>query len=211
MVTFALELTTPSIAPHLIALLVPIAQDTADLVFVPRYRRLPKLPEDEIDGTACMSLLHLAAQGCMADQKDIILFWQLMRPDFIQCTLSPNQVRMDFEIMLRLLSTSVMKDSFGSIGPFEYLLHKTQTRDILSRLMHFIAEIPLLPMTGEKFDAEVLSKERVQILQLMTGMLRSPYAGREIATHSEMIGQLVSLLSNELDLLYDYKAGYENR
>jgi hypothetical protein len=211
MVTFALEVTTPSIASQLIANLVPIAQDTADLVFVPRYKRSPKLPEAEIDGTACMSLLYLAAQGCMSDQKDIVLFWELMRPDFIQCTLSPNQVRTDFEIMLRLLSTSVMKDSFGSIGPFEYLLHKTQTRDILSRLMHFIAEIPLLPMTGEKFDPEVLSNERIQILQLMTAMLRSPYAGREVAAHPQMIGELVSLLSNELDLLYDYKAGYENK
>lgn len=211
MVTFALKLTTPSIAPRLISSLVPIAQDTADLVFVPRYKRSPKLPDTEIDGTACMSLLHLVAQGCMSDRKDIVIFWELMRPDFIQCTLSPNQVRSDFRIMLRLLSTSVMRESFGSIGPFEYLLHKTQTRDILSRLMHFIAEVPLLPLTGEKFDSVVLSKERIQILQLLTAMLRSPYAGREIALHPQMIGELVGLLSDELDVLYDYKSGYENR
>lgn len=211
MIIFALELTTPSIAPQLLQSLVPIAQDTADLVFVPRYKRSPKLPDTEIDGSACMSLLHLVVQGCMANRQDIIVFWQLMRPDFIQCTLSPNQVRADFEIMLRLLSTSVMRESFGSIGPFEYLLHKTQTKDILSRLMHFIAEVPLLPLTGEKFDSVVLSKERIQILQLLTGMLRSPYAGREIALHSQLIGQLVGLLSNELDVLYDYKSGYEKR
>jgi hypothetical protein len=77
--------------------------------------------------------------------------------------------------------------------------------------MHFIAEVPLMPLTGERFTAEVLSKERIKILQLMTAMLHSSHAGREIAAHPQMIGELVSLLSNELDLLYDYNSGYDDR
>jgi hypothetical protein len=199
MMTFILELETPSLATKVIDSLVPVVVDTADLVFTPRFKFMT-VP-DHIDGTACMSLLYLVALGCMSAPEEIIRFWRKIPTVFLQCVLSPNQLRVDFEIMLKLLSTSVMKDSFAS-----YQAYPFQTRHILDRLMHrFIAEVPISPITKEKFDASTIFKERWQILELLVAMTRSPYTGREIAIHPEMIGGYIRLLSDALDDLYDYK------
>ena len=51
----------------------------------------------------------------------------------------------------------------------------------------------------------------LEIVSLMTGMTRSPYAGNALASHPTAIGRLISLISDELDGLYDHKSGREDR
>ncbi len=204
MLTFILEMITPSIASEIIKDLVPVAVTFAESAFEPRFRQRWSDIPDHVDTTACLNLLYLAALECMSVPEQINLFWASFDYIIIQTVLSATQLRPDFEIMLKLLSTSVRKDGFGAIHPKE--TYEFQTRHILDRLMHrFIAEIPVWPMTGEKFDAATILSERYQIVQLLVSMTRSTYTGREIAVHPEMIGGIVCLLSDTLDDLYDYK------
>ncbi len=209
MLTFALQMKTSSVAPHIIDSLLPVAQLTADLVAIPRFSKNPTPHDKHIDVSACMSIIYLAALGCMSSQEHITRFWKLMRWDFVLMMLSTNQAKADYETMLHLLSTSVMRDTIGTI-PGDHTPN-SQTGYILDRLTYPLNEVPLLPMSTEKYDLTTISNLRIQILQLMTSMTRSPYASKAIATHNHAIGRLVCLMSDELDVLYDFKSGHEER
>jgi hypothetical protein len=210
MLSFALELKTSLIAPHIIDSLIPVTQLTADLVAIPRFKKLPaKEFENDIDLRVCMSILYLAAQGCTSSLEHITRFWKLFRYDFILMLLSTNQQHVDFEVMLQLLSTSVFRESFGAM-PVD-VPQDHQISWILERFSYILYEVPSLPMSNDKFDHVVLSKMRIQILQLLTSMTRSPFASKALAIHPLLISRLVNLISDELDLLYDYQPRHEER
>ncbi|EMR87235.1 putative dna repair protein rad26 protein [Botrytis cinerea BcDW1] len=210
--TFALESKTLSIVPHIIDQLIPLVQKTADLVAIPRFKSEPCDPYDkDINVSACLALTHLAALGCVPEQEHITRFWKLMRWDFVLLMLSQNQPVADFEWMLRILSTGVLKDSFGS-NPDDNPKFRASTNagHIIERLTYPLFEVPCLPMSVAKVDPDVVLKLRLEIVSLMTGMTRSPYAGNALASHPTAIGRLISLISDELDGLYDHKSGRED-
>lgn len=208
---FALELKTLSIVPHIIDQLIPLVQKTADLVAIPRFKNeLPDPYDKDIDVSACLALTHLTALGCVPEQEHITRFWKLMRWDFVLLMLSQNQPVSDFEWMLRILSTGVLKDSFGS-NPDDNPKFRASTNagHIIERLTYPLFEV--LPTSLGKVEADIVLKLRIHIILLMTGMTRSPYAGKALVSHPNAIGRLVSLISDELDSLYDHRAGREDR
>jgi hypothetical protein len=210
MLSFALELKTSLIAPHIIDSLVPVTQLTADLMAIPRFKSSSAGElEKDIDVGACMSILHLASQGCTSNLEHITRFWKLIRYDFVLLTLSTNQPQAHYEIMLQLLSTSVFRDTFGPM-PVD-ITQDRQIAYILDRFSYVLYEVPCLPMSNDKFDLVALSKLRIQILQLLTSMTRSPFASKAVAVHPLLIGRIVSLISDELDLLYDYQPRHKER
>ncbi|CAG8973689.1 hypothetical protein HYALB_00006959 [Hymenoscyphus albidus] len=209
MLTTALELKTTSIATAITDSIVPLIQLTADLVVIPRWKgHSAEQHEKYVDVSACLALLHITALGCMSEQDHIVRFWKLMRFDFVLVMLSPTHPTPDFEMMLRLLSTSVFKESFGAI--VAEASQASQVMDnILDRLTYTLFDVPPLPHTSEKMAIDVLSKLRVKVLLLLTSMTRSPFASRAMAMHPHAIGRLVSLINDEVDDLYDYKARHE--
>ena len=210
MLTLALELKTTSIAPHIMYSLVPLAQSTIDLVAIPRFRNR-KPPEDldkSIDSCTCLALLHLEALGCMSEEQHITHFWELMRWDFVFTMLSNNHTPLDYEIMLSILSTGVLRDSFGPIAQDGYELWISH---VIDRLTYPFHEIPPKPLSPEKIESSQLRKLQLQILHLMTGMTRSLYSSMALASHQNAIARLVILMSDEFDALYDYKSGHKDR
>lgn len=210
--TLALELKTSSLAPQLTDTLVPLAQRLVEPLMVERFTNSPpSQPYDTRTGsTPCLSLLYITALGCMCEYEHIVRFWRFMRFDLTMMMFTPNQLMADTELMLKLLSTSILKDRFGAPASEEGQDH-TIINNILSKLTLFLINIPLKPGSDEKFEPEVVSRLRLQILQLLTSMTRSPYASKFLATHRDVIGRLVKLISDELDELYDYKPGREAR
>jgi hypothetical protein len=210
MLSLALEMKTTLIAPYIIDTLVPLAQLTVDSVGITRFKNRPPEPfEKDVDVTACMGILYLAALGCMSEQEHITRFWKLMRWDFVLYMLSANQNEADSELLICLLSTSVMKESFGAI-PGDGS-EDVQTGYILDRLTMALNEVPTLPRCLDKMPAGALAKLRLRILHLLTSMTRSPFASRAIAMNAHTIGRLVYLISDELDVLYDFKDSHEER
>ncbi|CAL3967172.1 unnamed protein product [Diplocarpon coronariae] len=218
MLTFALELNTSSIAPHIINTLLPIAQRTTDRVAIARFNRVPH--DERIDCTACMSLLYLVAQGCMSSQEYILNFWKAMRWDLVLFMLSPNQGLTDVELMLDLLSTSIMKDSFGALIGDETMNNRPGY--IIDRISFCFTETPRnvvystnwearrKPAIGQKWDAADVSHLQIRALLLLIGMTRSPYASNALAAHQELVGKLVSLISDKIENLYDFGSGRED-
>ncbi|KAK2624468.1 hypothetical protein QTJ16_006418 [Diplocarpon rosae] len=218
MLTFALELNTSSIAPYIVDTLLPIAQRTADRVAIARFNRVTH--DERIDCTACMSLLYLTAQGCMSSQEYIVKFWKAMRWDLILFMLSPNQGLTDVELMLDLLSTSIMEDSFGASTGDETMNNRPSY--IIDRISFCFTETPRKvvyctnreapnkPVIGEKWEAADVLHLQIRALLLLIGMTRSPYASNALAAHRELVGKLVSLISDKIDALYDYGSGRED-
>lgn len=133
-----------------------------------------------------------------------------MRYDPTMLGLSPNQLMVDKELMLKFLSTSVANDSFGAPSGNE-AFDRTIINDILSKLTTYLAQTPKVPFSTEDYAPDVVANFRLQILQLMTSMTRSTYASKAMALHRDVIGRLVKLISDELNELYDYKPGRDAR
>jgi hypothetical protein len=216
MLTLALELKTLLIAPHIVDTLVPLVFPTADKVLTPRFYRDPdKHPMGDndklIDVTSCLSLLHITALGCMSDIEHITRFWRLVPLGLVLGCLSQNQLPQDFELMLKILSTSVLKDSFGPI-----IVHDSQQQDlyamyIIDRLGYPLYERPYQADSDQRMELDVVLKMRLEILPLLMGMTRSPFASAALALHPTFIARLVCLISDGLDVLYDRRSDHELR
>lgn len=203
LLTTGLKLKTSSLAPHLVDSLLPIAQRTADLIAIPRFQSQSTDKYDrDIDLSACMSLLYLVALGCMTKSQYITRFWRLMRWDFVLLMLSTNQLQVDYDLILRLVSTSVMRDNFGALPGGEQ--QQLQAGWIIDRLTYPLTEHPLEPMSMEKFDFHILGQMRLKILWLLIRITDSAYACRALLAHPHAIGRLVCLISDEIDELYDF-------
>jgi len=210
--TFALEFKTSFIAQHLIDDLVPLIQRVVEPVLVERFRDPPPAhPYDKKTGsTAGLSLLYITALGCMYDERHIVRFWRFLHFDMTMMMFTPNQQMADMVLMLKLLSTSTTKNSFGAPSGEEGQ-DRTIINNILDKLTLFLVKVPSKPQSIERYESEVVSKLRLEVLQLFTSMTRSPYASKFMVSHRDLIGRLVKLISDELDDLYDYKPGREAR
>ena len=133
-----------------------------------------------------------------------------MRYDMTIMLFHPEQLTADTELMISLLSTSVFKESFGSSTGDESqdLLVFTEIINYLTKLL---VEIPNKPQSAELIEPGVIYRLRLKALQLMTSMTRSPFSSKFIAMHRYAIGRLVKLMSDELDVLYDYKPNHQER
>lgn len=210
--TLALELRTSFIAPHLIDSVVILAQNSLDPIIVGRFKNKP--PDEPYDknttSTSCLSLLYVMALGCMCENQHIVRFWKFMHFDLTMMILTPDQLLPDTELMLKLLSTSIFRNSFGAPATDE-AENRSVVSNILDKLTWVLGEVPHKPRSTESLEPKVISKLRLQILQLMTSMTRSPFASKFMADHRDVIPRLVKLISDELDELYDYRSGSDER
>lgn len=211
MVTLAIELKTLTIAPHVVDSILPIIQRTADYVAIPRFNKHSPAPYDKyINVSDCLALMHLVALGCVPEKEHITRFWKLVRWDFILMMLSQNQLTEDFEMMLRILSTSISRDSFGAIA-LDETEQSQHTSYIIDRLSYPLFEVPYLPSSMTPMEPKVVQRLRLGILYLLIGMTRSPYSSNALALHPNAIGRIVSLIVDEMDALYDYSGTHTQR
>lgn len=204
--TFALELHTSKIAPGIVDSLVGVAASTIELVAIHRYRKLPE--EYQVDTTACMRLLYLVAQGSMSLPEDIARFWKLMRWEFVLVMISTNQREEDYSTMCKMLSSSMAKESWGPISADKIQAYDTGL--IIDHLLKQMVEVPCTP-GAERIGHDQFYRIRLHLLQLFTSMTRSPVASQALASHPKAMALFVDLVSEELDNLYAYKSGSEER
>lgn len=211
--TFCLELKTLAIAPFIIDNLVPVAQLTAEVIAIPRFNQTSYTQfEKDIDVSACLAVLHLVAQGCMNNIAHTLRFWRAIRLDFVLMILSQHQSVEDFDMMLQLLSMSIMEESIGPIAPepdAEFQLPRAGY--IIDRVSLLLINTPTVPEGSMKDNASVTADLRLQILRTLEAFCQTIWGGAAVAMHPNAIGRLVKFMSNELDALYDYRSGHKQR
>lgn len=211
LLTFALGLKTLAVAPFIIDSLLPVAQSTAELVGILRFKRESYSRfEKDIDVSACLELIYLAATGCINDREYTIRFWRLMRLDFVLMMLSQHQPIHDFHMMLQLISMSTMRDSIGPKTMDQDTQHD-QAKYIIDRISLLLVTVPSSGDGSQKHDASTILDLRLQILRTFEAFCQTSWGGEVLALHRYAVGRLVKVMSDELDAMYDYQSGYNQR
>lgn len=198
---------------------VGLAQKTADINVIPRFRRFAPPTasgakvaltiNDEVDTNECLQILCLIAAASARQQEDITRFWRLMRFDFIMMLCRNSQPVEDVHLVLKLLKSSVQGHTFAMIT--DPAKQAELEQHVLDRVTAMLIEVPKAVEGEEPFDAVEITEMRLQILCLMEKLCDKRHGGEALAKHPLAIGRFVRVMNDELNALYDHKAGHEHR
>ena len=160
-ITYAIELRSSEIPPHILEQLLPLAQETALLIANPLFRHKPPPSfASFIDVQKILELLHLVLVGCLAADTgepchhatgttSTDEFWQHMRIEFVLTMLSLRQPMKQFGIVCRMLSLSVRHTTPGAVnwkeggfGPLQEERVEDVSAGLLDRMSYLLTEVP---------------------------------------------------------------------
>jgi hypothetical protein len=224
LLSYALELNTVDVAPHVISSLIPVCATTCRLVALPRLHGDGDLSEHSdavtqrlrlnIDVVQCLSLLYLAALGCLprplgesgpADAQTE--FWRTMELEFALTMLSPKHPEADWMAMMLLLRTSAAPDSIGPIPSTTDLPSgRTKVRSpaeaaatVIDCVSSFLRDSPRWAAPGSAKETAV----RSAALGTLAVFATSPFGALHLAQSDVAIPRLVAVLCWAIDRLYD--------
>ena len=161
LITYAIELRTSEISPHILEQLLPLAQETALLIANPLFRHKPPPSFTSfIDVQKILELLHLVLVGCLAagtgepchhatGTTSTDEFWQHMGIEFVLTMLSLRQPMKQFGIVCRMLSLSVRHTTAGVVnwkeggfGPLQEEGVEDVSAGLLDRMSYLLTEVP---------------------------------------------------------------------
>lgn len=195
----------------LVDTLVEVIQHTADVNVIPRVRQQPAKLLAAVNTIDCLELLKAISTDCSAHQEDIVRFWSRMRFDFIAMLLKVVQPIKELHITLGLLRKSVLKDTFAMIVPPNDGKQEPSEMNLIDLLSRLLVETPRPAKDEEPYSVAEIAHLRLSVLSLMEEMCLNKHSSLALATSQHVIGRLVWVMNDELDTLYDYRYGHEER
>ena len=223
-VQFVIALDSSIVTSEVITNLLPVLQSSAEINGMIHFHNSPAAhqnlsqskqkakvePNQDADGTACLDLLYSVACACLYDGGKIDRFWRLMSMDFVLLFLQSCQPICDTIIMLNLLSTSILSNTFGNVCGTEED-QGTAEKYIIDRVTYLLWEIPRGDQTQQpQFRAKTVEL-RMEAMALLTTLgLSSPHPHDDpnhhgsviLANHPNALGRLFRCMYDELDALY---------
>ncbi|KAK3354055.1 hypothetical protein B0T25DRAFT_503237 [Lasiosphaeria hispida] len=234
LLSYVLQLNTVVVAPHIIASLIPVCTTTCRLVVLPRFSSvdgdISQHPDSmvrqlyqNIDVTQALSLMYLAALGCMSPPSEDselplppgfspqVQFWKTVELELVMVMLSPRHPELDWLGMLSLLWTSVLPNSIGPIpNPISsttYLdngRNETETpefvaRGMVDRVSSYLSESPHWAAPGSPKEVLV----RAAVMKTLVLFATSPFGLIHIAQSAVAIPRLTTVLCWAIDRMYD--------
>lgn len=245
LVRYTLDLNAVTVAPHIISTLIPVCTTTCRLVAQPRYNsvdgNLSAHPDNvirqlclDIDVTQCLSLLHLAALGCVAptsitDGDDSgaeaaqpqyspqVQFWRTIEPDFILMMLSPKHPERDWFGTISMLWSSVLPESVGPIPTKVSMAamgrastKRSEADDLAEVAAGVIGRVSSfltdMPGWAERGSVKEL-KVRWAALRTLVIFASSPFGAMQIAEHESALPRVVTAWAWAVDRSYDVDGG----
>ena len=177
---------------------------------IPRFQRAPMSEmNDKVDVTVCISLLHLVALSCAQHDVDIQRFWRLVRYDLILMMLRPPQPLDQILIIIDLLGTSILSSTLGSIRGNDGEAQRETEEHVLERLSALLVETLRARSENETYPRSEVAELRLEVLRLLSSIACNKHGGGAMAAHPSVIRRLVKTMSDELEALYDHRAGHE--
>ncbi|KAL8937750.1 MAG: hypothetical protein Q9211_003523 [Gyalolechia sp. 1 TL-2023] len=211
MTRYMLCITPATIAPLLVDTLVEVIQHTADVNVIPRVRRQPGNLLAAVNTIDCLELLNAILVDCSAQQENIVRFWSRMRFDFVAMILKVFQPIKELHITLGLLRKSVLKETFAMIVPLNDGKQEPSEMRLLDLLSRLLVESPKPAANEEPYGVVEIAELRLSVLSLMEEMCLNRHSSLALANSQHVIGRLVWMINDELDALYDYQYGHEER
>ena len=230
-VQFVIALDSSVITLEVIATLLPVLQSSAEINGMIHFHNSPAAhqnlnqskqrakvePNRDVDGTACLDILYSVACACLHDEEKIDRFWRLMSMDFVLLFLQSCQPICDTIIMLNLLSTSILPNTFGNVCGTEED-QATAEKYIIDRVTYLLWEVPRGDQAQQPhFRAKTLEL-RIEAMALLTTLgLSSPHPHDDpdhhgsflLANHPNALGRLFRCMYDELDALYAHGPDHE--
>ena len=205
LVKYVLITTFMKTAPDLTNNLMSLLQETADIIIIPRCQKKSPSPNRAlISSTECLEVMHLMASQISISRDESIRFWRTMRFDFIMMLLSFIHPLQELNLMIRILHSSILPNSFAMvIPPGDGKQDATEAR-VIDNLSRLLVESPR-PSQGEPSLSSIeLAELRLQILALLEEMGANDYAALVLCRHRLLLGRLVRLMNDSLAHAYSY-------
>ncbi|EEP78414.1 predicted protein [Uncinocarpus reesii 1704] len=224
-IEFILNLDTTTVAPLLVSQLVPVLQSSGFVNAVPRFTNSPvshlnygqvkRTPQTDlhpqVNGTAALELLYLAASGCCHDDRALRQFWRSVNYDFILIMLNAYQPIKEIILVLNLLSYSIFPTNFGPILPTEaeQIANENYIIDRIANLLH---EQPSADEGEPPYTTQQIITLRIEAMSFLLEIaFSSPssdpernHAGSLLATHPSALARVFRAMHDELDALYSH-------
>lgn len=212
LVNFILVLNPIKTAPDLTNDLMSLVQSTADMILVPRCKKeSPRKDRADISCIECLQVMQMMAHDCSCDKEEKVRFWRTMRFDFIMMLLNFINPLDEIKMMLSMLHTSILDQSFAMIIPPNNGQQDASEAHIIDNLSHLLTNTPRTSPGENPPDAAELCEVRLHVLGLIEAICDTPHGSEALAKHRLVIGHLVRVMNDELDRVYDYQYGYEQR
>ena len=212
LVSLILVLNPIKTAPDFTNDLMSLVQSTADVILVPRCKKeSPRTDRAEISCFQCLQVMQMMADDCYCNSEETVRFWRTMRFDFIMMLLNFINPPEEINIMLSMLHTSILEQSFAMIIPPNNGQQDASEAHIIDNLSHLLINTPRTSSGEEPPDAVRLCEVRLRVLNLMEAMCNTSHGSESLAKHRLVIGHLVRVMNDELDRVYDYQYEYEQR
>lgn len=192
---------------------VPICLQSIDLVITPvvqmqrasfptnfDYKAQDEL-STKVNVDEIVDFLLFLNQSAALDPERIEAFWRQIH--FKGSLLILNKVQPIPRIIqtLRILSTSVLDTSFGSISQ-DATQQTQQERATLDRLITWLFEVPEAPQGEPPFTEREIAELRIGALNVFRRLCLTDHGGQVLAQHRTAIGKLVKFLNGQIGKLY---------
>ncbi|KAK4939021.1 hypothetical protein LTR28_009462, partial [Elasticomyces elasticus] len=203
--------TTSAIVPQL----VPVILKTVDLLAVPTARAstdatiaseidknaLEKLGQ-QIDVDSILDLLQYMAMVATLSTESLLAFWQRLEFTFVLLMLNKAQPLSHITLVLQILGTSNLTDTFGAINHNPEQQEKNE-KDTVDRLTSLLLETPRALADEVPYEDVEIAELRIEILAVLRTMCLTDHGGRLLAEHRMAIGRLIRFLDSQITKLYD--------
>jgi hypothetical protein len=230
-IQFIIALDSSVVTLKVITSLLPVLQTSAEINGMVHFDNSPAAHQnlntskqkakaelnEDVDGTACLDILYSIACASLHDEEKIDRFWRLMTMDFVLLFLQSCQPISDMIIILNLLSTSILPNTFGIICGTEED-QATAEKYIIDRVTYLLWEVPRGEQAQQpRFRAKTLEL-RIEAMALLTTLaLSSPHSHNDpnhhgsllLATNPNALGRLFRCMYDELDALYAHGPNHE--
>lgn len=228
-VCFIIALESAVVDEGTIKALLPVLQNCGKINAEARFNyspvrqragKLKQIPQSELkedcDGTRCLEILYDLASRCQTSDKRIELFWRSMDTDFVLMMLNSSQPISDMTLMLNLLSTSVLTNTFGNICSTTDEQKMMETY-IIRRVCYLLWETPRVDEGLSPPTKTNICHLRLEVMNLLDVLVftstlhphtKIHHGSQALADHPDALARLVRSIYDEVDLMYLHRLSH---
>ncbi|KAF4550204.1 Hypothetical protein D9617_18g033950 [Elsinoe fawcettii] len=205
-----LDLESGSIQVQLFERLVSLAVKSSVIVAEPRNqsgsltRQAPKASQqakEHINDIQILGILYRVATSASLNADHAGAFWQRMEFAFTILMLNRGQPLPQIHLMLRMITSSILDDSFGA-RHVDAECQAKQESDLLDRLSGLLFDTPAVPTEHKAPSLETVQDLRMAALRTLRAVSGTQHGSTAMAQHRFVVGRLVRFLSDQTTSLY---------
>ncbi|PNS16921.1 hypothetical protein CAC42_4885 [Sphaceloma murrayae] len=191
-------------------LVVLVSRTCAD-VAEPRIKQMPQVipglpPSDaalafpDVDDLQILSILQVVASAASLRIERCGAFWQRMDFNFVVLMLNRLQPISHIQIMVQMITASVLEDSFG-VRPINAEEQVKQEAHLLDRLSNLLSDKLVSLDSNSRSTATEAAGLRVRIFHAIRAISSTQHGSTALAEHRTFIGRLVRFICDQVSSL----------